>query len=63
MKVVLGRPALEDVDAPGLDEIGGQGEIQAAGRAASGFHDLRAPLEVCSAVVRVDDQGSCDDDH
>src|SRR5215475_13679213 len=50
----LRLPALEYVDAAGVHQIRGDGEVQAAGCEAGLFHDAHAVLKVGLALLRVD---------
>ena len=54
-------PALEDVDAAGVQQVGGDGEVEAAGRPTSPFDDAHAAREVGLALLGFDDDVSCDD--
>jgi hypothetical protein len=59
----LRLPALEDVDTPGVHQIRGDGEVEAAGGEAGLFHDAHAVREVGLALLRFDDDMPCDDYH
>src|SRR5215218_8419112 len=59
----LRLPALEDVDAARVDRVGGDGEVEAAGRPTSPFDDAHAAREVGLARLGFDADVSCDDNH
>lgn len=59
----LGLPALEDVDAAGLEQVGGDGEVEAALCSSGLFDDAGALREVVLVLLRVDQDVSCDVDH
>src|SRR5215218_9977852 len=42
----LRRPALKDIDAAGVDQVGGDGEVEAASSPACLFDDAHAAREV-----------------
>src|SRR5829696_194927 len=59
----LRLPALEDVDAAGVDQVGGDGEVEAASCPACPFDDAHAAREVGLTLLGLDGDVSCDDDH
>src|SRR4029453_19649969 len=59
----LGLPALEDVDAAGVDQVGRDGEVEAASCPACLFDDAHAAREVGLALLGLDGDVSCNDDH
>src|SRR5918992_2964019 len=59
----LRLPALEDVDAAGVDQVGGDREIEAAGCPASLLDDAHTAREVRLALLRLNGDVSCNDDH
>jgi len=58
----LRLPALEDVDPVGVDQVGGDGEIEAVRCPACLFDDAHAAREVGLALLGLDGDVSCDDD-
>jgi hypothetical protein len=60
---LLRLPALEDVDAAGVDRVGGDGEVEAAARPTSPFDDAHAAREVGLALLGFDGDVSCYDNH
>lgn len=58
----LRLPALEDVDAAGVDQVGGDGDVEAAGGLACLFDDDHAAREVGLALLRLDGDVSGNDD-
>ena len=59
----LRLPPLEDVDAAGVDQVGGDGEVEAASCPACLFDDAHAAREVGLALLGLDGDVSCNDDH
>jgi hypothetical protein len=59
----LRLPALKEVDAAGVEQVGGDGKVEAASCSASLSDNAHAAREVGLALLRVDRDVSCDDDH
>ena len=57
------RPALVDVDPRGVEQVGGDGEVEAARSGAGQADDLLAVAQVLRAEGGIDDQVSGNDDH
>jgi hypothetical protein len=60
---LLRLPTLEDVDAAGVDRVGGDVEVEAAGHSTIPFDDAHAAREVGLALLGFDGDVSCDDNH
>jgi hypothetical protein len=59
----LRLPALEQVDVARVEELGGDGKVEAAICLASLLDNAYGAREVRLALLRVDRDVSCDDDH
>ena len=59
----LRLPALKEVDAARVEQVGRDGKVEAAICPASLFDDAYAAREVGLALLRVDRDVACDDDH
>jgi hypothetical protein len=59
----LRLPALEDVNAAGVDQVGCDGEVEAASCRACLFDDAHAAREVRLALLGLDGDVSCNDDY
>jgi hypothetical protein len=59
----LRLPALKEVDAAGVEQVGRDDKVEAAICSASLFDNAHAAREVGLALLRVDRDVSCDDDH
>jgi hypothetical protein len=59
----LRLPALEDVDAAGVDQVGGDDDVEAAGCPVCLFDDDHAARKVGLALLGLDRDVSCNDDH
>ncbi len=60
---LLRLPALEGTDAPGIHQISGESEVEAAGRTTSLFNNTSAARKVQIALFQYNDGVSSDDDH
>jgi hypothetical protein len=56
-------PPLEQVETGGVEQVGRHGEVEAAIRLASLLDDAHGVREVGLALLGVDRDVSCDDDH
>jgi hypothetical protein len=61
-QILARAPALVDVDAPRIQQVGAQREVQAPGRLAGVREDRQARLEKGGAPRRVDVERAGDDD-
>src|SRR3954454_9590924 len=61
-QVLARAPALIDVDAPGIKQVGGQCEVHASWRLAGVLEDRYARVEVRLALRRVEVDRAGDDD-
>lgn len=59
----LRLPALEDVDAAGVEQVGGDGKVEATTCLATLFDDAHAARKIGIALLGFDHDASCDDDH
>ena len=59
----LATPSAQDVDAAGVDQVGGDGEVEAASGPACQFDDAHTALKVGLALLGLDGDVSCNDDH
>jgi hypothetical protein len=59
----LRLPALEQVDAARVEQVGRDGEVEAATCLASLLDNAHGAREVRLGLLRVDRDVSCDDDH